>query len=82
MEYSDRNGDERAEYSGRPVEVLHWDAAIDDSGEQPCVEPGVAYAYAPTQIFTMWLWLRLFAFCIEHKLKNCFHIQQTQDCGC
>ena len=37
MEYSDRNGDERAEFIGKPVEVLHWDAAIDDSGEQLCL---------------------------------------------
>lgn len=33
MKYSDRNDGEGADPTGQPVEVLHWAAAIDDTGQ-------------------------------------------------
>jgi len=33
MRYSDRNVGEEAEQAGQQVEVLHWAAAIDDTGQ-------------------------------------------------
>lgn len=33
MRYSDRNVGEEAEAAGQQVEVLHWAAAIDDTGQ-------------------------------------------------
>ena len=32
MKYSDRDDREGADPNGQPVEVLHWAAAIDDTG--------------------------------------------------
>ena len=32
MQYSDRNAGEESEQLGQQVEVLHWAAAIDDTG--------------------------------------------------
>lgn len=33
MRYSDRNVGEEAEVAGQQMEVLHWAAAIDDTGQ-------------------------------------------------
>ena len=49
MQYSDRGAGEDAEQRGMQVEVLHWAAAIDDTGQ--CIPSALHHLCKPDLIF-------------------------------